>query len=63
MGRHNGLLLFEFTNYHAVRDINRKEKVQRQSFPALSEPVTKTMVSVPHSQYKIVKHPNHLNDF
>ena len=63
MGRHNGLLLFVFTDYHAVRDINRKEKVQRQSFPALSEPVTKTMVSVPHSQYKIVKHPNHPNDF
>ena len=29
MGRHKGLLLFVFTDYHAVRDINRKEKVQR----------------------------------
>ena len=29
MGRHSGLLFFVFTDYHAVRDINRKEKVQR----------------------------------
>ena len=62
MGRHSGLLFFVFADYYAVRH-QQKGKGSESSFPATSEPTTKTMVSVSHSQYKIVKHPNHLNDF
>ena len=57
MGRHSGLLFFVFADYYAVRH-QQKGKGSESSFPATSEPTTKTMVSVSHSQYKIVKHPN-----
>ena len=62
MGRHSGLLFFVFADYYAVRH-QQKGKGSESSFPATSEPTTKTMVSVSHSQYKIVKHPNHPGDF
>ena len=41
MGRNLGLLFFMVADYHAVRDINRKEKVQRHALPAISEPTKK----------------------
>lgn len=62
-GGSKGFSFFNFS-YYAVRDINRKKgKGSETSFPATSEPGTKTKITVPHSQYKIEVHPNHSDDF